>query len=133
MNPVTTPPGRATLETKPLQIGSEVLLHECGDLRRRFNEHRVRSLFDHLFCESPHSIGITSRPTIVDPDVTAGDPAESLQSLLERGQVALSFRIIRTPHHHRELPHPFGLLRPRREGQAPAYAASSVMNSRRLI
>src|SRR5262249_11732104 len=91
------------------------LLHKCGDLRRGLNEHHFRSLFDNLFCKAPHPIGITSRPAIVGPEVTAVGPAQSLQSLAERGQVPTTFRIIRTPHQHRDLPHPLALLRARRE------------------
>src|SRR5262249_49703271 len=91
------------------------LLHKCGDLRRGLNEHHFRSLFDNLFCQAPHPIGITSRPAIVGPEVTAVGPAQSLQSLAERGQVPMTFRIIRTPHQHRDLPHPLALLRARRE------------------
>src|SRR5262245_22893251 len=91
------------------------LLHKCGDLRRGLNEHHFRSLFDNLFCKAPHPIGITSRPAIVGPEVTAVGPAQSLQSLAERGQVPMTFRIIRTPHQHRDLPHALALLRPRRE------------------
>jgi hypothetical protein len=91
------------------------LLHKCGDLRRGLNEHHFRSLFDNLFCKAPHPIGITSRPAIVGPEVTAVGPAQSLQSLAERGQVPMTFRIIRTPHQHRDLPHPLALLRARRE------------------
>src|SRR5262249_34924034 len=91
------------------------LLHKCGDLRRGLNEHHFRSLFDNLFCKAPHPIGITSRPAIVGAEVTAVGPAQSLQSLAERGQVPTTFRIIRTPHQHRDLPHPLALLRARRE------------------
>src|SRR5262249_3290570 len=91
------------------------LLHKCGDLRRGLNEHHFRSLFDNLFCKAPHPIGITSRPAIVGPEVTAVGPAQSLQSLAERGQVSTTFRIIRTPHQHRDLPHPLALLRARRK------------------
>src|SRR6516164_4826726 len=63
-----------------------------------------------------NALGIARSPPYVDPQVAAVGPAQLLQSLHERRKAGLSFRIVRCEwREHADAPHPFRLLRPRRE------------------
>src|SRR5262249_16993314 len=63
------------------------------------------------WCASPES-----GPPSVDPDVTALRPAELLETLSERGDAKLCFRIaLGKAHQYTDPPHPVRLLRARRE------------------
>ena len=97
--------------------------HGQDDVRRERNQFRR---------VSANAVGITPAPTSVDPHVAAVDPAQLLQSLQERRDASLRFRIVRavmsTP------------MRRIRSGccarAASGHAAAppiSVMNSRRLM
>src|ERR1700692_2122439 len=56
------------------------------------------------------------RPEIFDLQITALDPPQLLKSLLETAHFGLIVRVIRIKRHqHAGPPHPFRLLRPRRE------------------
>src|SRR6516164_7274129 len=65
---------------------------------------------------SANALSIARSPPYVDPQVAAVGPAQLLQSLHERRKAGLSFRIVRCEwREHADAPHPFRLLRPRRE------------------
>src|SRR5262249_28178532 len=66
--------------------------------------------------ESLHQLHIRRRPASVDPDIAALRPAELLESLAERRDKGLSFRVaLGICHQHVDPPHLLGLLRARRE------------------
>ena len=65
---------------------------------------------------SANVFGTTSAPTGIDPNVATYDPAQLLQSLLERRDASLRFRIgFGRAHEHADVPHRVGLLRSRHE------------------
>jgi hypothetical protein len=60
--------------------------------------------------------GTGRAPAGVDTHVTADGPAQQRQRLLERPDAGLPFRIVRgAGHQHANAPHPFALLRTRRD------------------
>src|SRR6266511_1176784 len=92
VKPVTLPPGRAKLATKPPPTGSVAVANTIGTVRG------------------------ACTPAIVDLQVAADGPAPLLQPLQERCKAGLSFRIVRgRAHEHADAPHPLALLRARRE------------------
>jgi hypothetical protein len=65
---------------------------------------------------SANVFGTTSAPTGIDPNVATYDPAQLLQSLLERRDASLRFRIgLGHAHEHADVPHTVGLLCARTE------------------
>src|SRR5262249_42485577 len=71
---------------------------------------------DEFLRESLHGLRLESGPPSVDPDVTALRPAELLETLSERGDAKLCFRIaLGKAHQYTDPPHPVRLLRARRE------------------
>jgi len=64
--------------------------------------------------KSLHRLCVERCPASVDPDVAALRPPELLESLAERRDVVLSFKIaLGIRHQHADAPHPLTLLRPR--------------------
>src|SRR6266516_4153832 len=114
--------------------------HGTGCLLQR-RHHRAGSRQDHVRreCDQFHGVsaaahGIVRVPAIIDPHVAALVPAEFLQSLPERRNAGLPFRIAdRYIHEHTDLAHLVGLLRPPSSGQASTVPPRRVMNSRRLM
>src|SRR5262249_31599278 len=75
----------------------------------RGERHQFRSVFT-------RGIGIPATPAVVDPDVLADRPPQLLQTLRKRREAGLRLWIVGLPgHQHTDAPHPFGLLRARRE------------------
>jgi hypothetical protein len=64
-----------------------------------------------------HQLHVGRRPASVDPDIAALRPAELLESLAERRDKGLSFRVaLGICHQHVDPPHPLRLLRACGEG-----------------
>ena len=145
MKPVTLPPGRGKLATKPLPTGSATLHENDGDGARLLQQRRsggcalrkneVGLQRDEFLRESLPRLRVERRPASVDPDVAALRPPELLESLPERRDPGLSFPVaLGKRHQHADPPHPVGLLRARGERpRTPPRRRASVMNSRRLI
>jgi hypothetical protein len=77
---------------------------------RRQND--VRRECDQFHGVSATAYGIVRAPAVVDPHVAASGPAQLLQSLQERRDAGLPFRIVRRCiYEHADVPHPAGLLR----------------------
>ncbi len=131
MNPVTLPPGRGKLATKPEPTGSVALAKMMGMVRVCCSSAAVVGVLDErtssglqrdkFLRESLHRLLVGRRPTKVDPDVATLCPPELLESLPERGEEALSFPItFGKRHQHADASHPISLLlrapreRPRR-------------------
>ena len=72
---------------------------------------------DEFLRESLHRLRVAAaRPANVDPDVAALRPPELLESLPERRDAGLCFRVaLGKRHQHADPPHPLGLLRARGE------------------
>ena len=134
MKPVTLPPGRGKLATKPLPTGSETVAKMMGMVRVCCSSAAVVG----VLCERMRSgCSATSsfanrcldsasrrRPASVDPDVAALRPPELLESLPERRDVGLCFRVaLGIAHQHADPPHPLALLRPRRKRPRDGRAA----------
>ena len=63
-----------------------------------------------------YPIGVAEAPLKIDLNIAANDPAELLETLLERRGAKLSFRIVfRVKHQHADAPHPVWLRRARLE------------------
>ena len=128
MKPVTLPPGRGKLATKPLPTGSATIAKMMGMVRVccssaavvgvlcRENEFGLQR--DEFLRESLHRPRVVGcRPASVDPDVAALRPPELLESLPERRDAGLSFRVaLGIGHQHADPPHAIGLLRARASG-----------------
>ena len=64
--------------------------------------------------ESLHQLQVGRRPASFDPDIAALRPTELLESLAERRDKGLAFRVaLGICHQHVDPPHPLGLLRAR--------------------
>src|SRR4029079_15077538 len=93
----------------------------CRLEQRRYSyaaggQNDVRRERNQFHCVSANVFGITSAPTDIDPNVAAYDPAQLLQSLLERRDASPRFRIgLGRAHEHATVAHTVGLLRLRRE------------------
>src|SRR5262249_7114915 len=75
----------------------------------RGERHQFRSVFT-------RGIGIPATPAVVDPDVLADRPPQLLQTLRKRREAGVRLWIVGLHgHQHTDAPHPFGLLRARRE------------------
>jgi|ERR1700756_2402353 hypothetical protein len=95
----------------------------------------VRPERDHLHREFTNEIGITCGPAVIDPYVAAVSPARLLQSLHERRDAGLAYRVgssdqtgISTPMRRTCA----GCCAHAGSGHTIAAPPSSVMNSRRL-
>src|SRR5215831_11678018 len=94
---------------RPLQLS-------CG--RGATRQDNVRRERDQFRRESADAVGIARTPAVLDPHVAAVDPAQLVQSLLERGEACPDVRIVRVrsrPNEHPDAPHSLALLRARRE------------------
>jgi hypothetical protein len=88
-------------------------MFEGGVSRRQDDIRRECNQFGGKFAKT---LGLNRRPTALDPYVAAVGPAQLLQRLHERCHPALRLWIVGSKvHEHADPPHPFGLLRPRRE------------------
>ena len=102
MKPVTLPPGRAKLSTKPaadwVANDREHDRHGAGLLqqwphgRGAIGQDDVRRERDQFRRVSANGGCIGCSPTGVDPNISADDPARLLQSLQERPDVRLKIR-----------------------------------------
>ena len=126
VKPVMLPPGRARLAAKPLPIGSATTANTIGIVRVSrasapvtgvvTTEDRVGSQIDQLFCERLDPIRITGAPAKFDPEIAAFRPPQLRERIPERRDLRLRSRIaLRKAHQHADQPHPFGLLRTRRD------------------
>src|SRR5262249_14063314 len=60
-------------------------------------------------------LGVEFGPPSFDPYIASGDPARLREPLQERPEPGLLFRVVRgCRHQHADAPHPFALLRARR-------------------
>ena len=68
------------------------------------------------------SVGVTSAPTIIDPNVAAVDPAKFLQALQKRRRTRPPVRIVRggTGSQDANAPHPVGCCARAASGHAAA-------------
>ena len=126
MKPVTLPPGRARLSTKPAPTGSATTANTIGTVRVACSnaataalpcgQDDVRRERDQFRRVSANAVGIACGPASIDPHIAAVGPAQLLQPLQERRDAGLRFRIVRgCGHEHADAPHPLALLRARRE------------------
>ena len=123
--PVTLPPGRGKLATKPLPTGSATVAKTIGMVRVccssavvvgvRKNEVGLQR--DEFFRELPHQVRFSGRrPASVNPNVAALRPPELLESVPECRDIALCLRVaFGKAHQHTDPPDGVGLLRARRE------------------
>src|SRR5256885_8048206 len=88
MNPVTLPPGRASVSTKPAPTGSPTPTNTIGKLRvTRCNAATprvpadVRRERDQFRRVLPFAVGIVLAPADVDPHIAAVGPAKLLQAV----------------------------------------------------
>src|SRR6516225_6547585 len=121
--PVTFPPGRARLATKPLPTGSETVAKTMGMVRVCCRSAAVVGVTDERIrsgcratssfanrCLASASLG--RHPARVEPDVAAFHPPELLKSLSECGEEPWSFQVVLgIAHQHANPPHMLGLLR----------------------
>src|SRR5262245_40462987 len=125
VKPVTLPPGRARLSTKPAPTGSGVCVNTIGIVRVACSSDgttapppaRIMSGASVANYRVPaNALGIAGGPAIVDLHVAAVGPAQFLQPLHERSEARLTFRIVRCQaHEHADASHPLALLRARCE------------------
>src|SRR6516225_6672125 len=77
------------------------------------NVRRERNQFRRILS---HGICTRATPTVVDPHVAARSPPCFLQTLCERANTSVPFRIVSSQiDEHADAPHALALLRPRRE------------------
>src|SRR6516225_2160550 len=125
MNPVTLPPGRASVSTKPAPTGSETPANTMGEVwvtcRNAATLKLPLARMTSGECEqfrgvSAIALDIVLAPAGVDPHIAALVPAQLLQRLQERRDLRLTFRIGGGHvHEHTYAPHALGLLRACRE------------------
>src|SRR5215468_3669630 len=70
-----------------------LLLH-CRQHWRRIRHDHVRFHLHKLCGVSPHTIGGSSGPAIVDPNIAALRPAAHLEFLLQTRELSLRYRIV---------------------------------------
>src|SRR5262249_16207274 len=104
MKPVALPPGCARLSTKPAPTGAltfpnPIRAEGLGVLPSR--NCRARGGQDNIRCEREQfrrvpatAVGIDRAPTVVDPHVTTGGPAQLLQPLRQRGDAGRSIVVV---------------------------------------
>jgi hypothetical protein len=91
---------------------------------RGASDNDLTLLADQSFREGLDAIGLTARPGIFDLEVTALDPPQLLKTLLEAAHFGLTLKVIGIKRHqHADPPHPFRLLRLRRERPRDCRAA----------
>ena len=124
MKPVTLPPGRARLSTKPAPTGSVTFTNTIGTVRVACcNAATIgRAVARMTSGASATSSAAYLRmrrhrraPADIDPHVAAVGPAQLLQALQERRDAGCVPDRPRPCHEHADAPHPLGLLRARRE------------------
>src|SRR5262245_54794691 len=126
MKPVALPPGRAMLSTKPPPTGSATLVNTVGTVRLTCrNGPRVVVPWARMTSGASRNqlrrvaanLGdIGDGPAGVDPHVPTDRPIQHRQSLQERPDAGLKYRIARRcGHEHADAPHPLALLRTRHE------------------
>src|SRR5262245_48415405 len=72
-----------------------------------------RDQFGRVFA---HGVGLAVAPPVFDPDVLPDDPARVLETLRERSQASLAFRVVRGKRReHADAPHTLALLPSRRD------------------
>src|SRR6516165_7967635 len=118
VKPVTLPPGRARLATKPLPTGSATTAKTMGIVAVCCSTAAVVGvLFARLRsgCSTtssfatPHQLDFR-RPTDVDSYIAALGPSKLLKRLSDNGDENLPFRVVLSVRHqHAEPPHPLGL------------------------
>ena len=139
--PVTLPPGRARLATRPVPTGSSAVAKTIGmtDVAcfaasdrgsRRDNDIDLEP--DELGRDLGEALAASLRPAILDRDGAALDPAEFAQPLHKSGDPWARGRGCR-PDQKPDGRQLCRLLRARRERPRRAAPPSSVMNSRRFI
>ena len=144
MKPVTLPPGRARLSTKPAPTGSRrprTRSARCVSPAAARPRPRLPCGQDHVgrerdqFRRVSANVGRHRRwPSACRSARCGRGPAQLRQPLQERPEAGLKFRIVRgCGQEHADAPHPLGLLRAHRERPVAAAPPSSVMNSRRFI
>ena len=103
VNPVALPPGRAKLATKPALTGSITCTNTIGMVRvirckgsyAAAGGARIMSGASATNSAAYLAMALVcATPTIVDPDVAARSPPASWQTLCERGNTSVPFRII---------------------------------------
>src|SRR5215470_7475215 len=124
LKPVTLPPGREKLATKPMPSGSESAGKMMGMVRvcssnaavlRVVLETMRSGCSDELLRKAPDRVRIGGCcPANVDPGVAAFCPPELLESVPERCDQSLP-RTTLIAHQHPNQPHPLWLLRARRD------------------
>src|SRR6516162_3126408 len=86
------------------------------DHGRGHAEDRIRPQIDQLFCQRPHPIRITGAPAKFDPQIAAFRPPNVSECLPERSEPGLRFTVaLGIGQQHTDPPHPFRLLRARRD------------------
>src|SRR5215510_15541631 len=122
MKPVTLPPGRARLSTKPPPTGSEAIGNTIGTMWVSCNNGRTvevpwatitsGSECDQIRRVSANIAGVSRSPADVDPHVAAGAPTQLLQLLQARRNEGLKLWVIRAcGQHYTNAPSAFALLR----------------------
>src|SRR6516225_6559278 len=105
VNPVTLPPGRARLSTRPAPTGSVTCTNTIGVLRAgccnasaadsRNGENDIGRERDQFSCIFSCLLGITRMaPSIVDPHGAADNPSCFLQPLMKRRHASLYLWIV---------------------------------------
>src|SRR5262249_44349795 len=118
--PVTFPPGRGKLATKPLPIGSATSAKTIGMVRVSCSMVAVIVVLCVRMrsgCSSLHRLDVAGCcPAGVDPDIAALCPSELFKSLMQRRDAGLPYRIVRGEwHEHADASHSLILLRARRQ------------------
>src|SRR6516162_2357725 len=106
VTPVTLPPGRLRLATRPSLTGSPAVTKTIGDRRSRrlgYNcrgdvmrsDHRHLTAYQ-IGCEVGQSLDLVLRPAILDHDILALDVAGFTNPLPEGGQITCTIGKRRT-------------------------------------
>ena len=122
MKPVTLPPGRDRLATKPLPTGSETFAKMMGMVRVCCSINAVMG----VFCVRMRS-GCSPTSSFANRCIKSASAAAQRASIrmlrpsvhpsvwspsLERREIGLSFPVVHSiPHQHADAPHPLALLR----------------------
>src|SRR5262249_21333801 len=125
-NPVTLPPGRAGLATRPAATGSLTCANTIGKVLAVLQRHHGRLIAGETSIRPhPHEFGseasqalvIPAWPALLDVDIVTFDPPEILQAPAECRHAELAFGVIlcQPCNQHTDAPHPLRLLRARRE------------------
>jgi hypothetical protein len=124
--PVTLPPGRAKLSTKPCATGSVTIANTTGMVlvsrRSAITDGVASARITSGRKATSSDAAVRNRsainaccPAIVEADVVALSPTKLLESGSKRLEQRLKFRVaFRSRHQHADAPHPPVLLRPHR-------------------